>query len=190
MKGATRGADLCWARSCLTTVKTLYQSKISLKTTQLSYYVSLAHCSPGLKIIWDSADQKIRQDPLFHQVRQKKNFQSRWIWEIALAYGGKPITSALTSHGTVGLLQGLDFHLKSPFWDSIAAYFGDARLNLRCYLAKSHYLFHFLLQPINLQCWGGGDVWTQFHGEKGENRRNNSQIMCPTLARSNVHPVA
>ena len=27
----------------------------------------------------------------------------------------------------------------------------------------------------------GGDVWTQFHGERGENPRNNSQIMCPTV---------
>ena len=53
--------------------ETLYRPKISSKTTQLSYYVSLGHCSLELKIIWDSADQKIREDPLFHQVKQKKN---------------------------------------------------------------------------------------------------------------------
>ena len=137
-------------------MKTLYQPKIRMKTTQLTYYISFGHCSPELKIIRDSPpDQEIRQDSLFHQVRQKKNSRPRWIWEIALAFGCKPITPVLTSHATVGLLRGLDFHLKSPFWDSIAVYFGDARPNLRCYLAKSHYLFHFLLLPINLKCWVG-----------------------------------
>ena len=182
--------ELTSAGSCLATVKNL----VSVEDQLENHPIILLRLSCPLFALAKNHSRfcwpKDKEDPLFHQVRQKKNFWPRWISEIAVAYGGKPITPVLTSHATVGRLQGLDFHLKSPFWDSIAAYFGDARPNLRCYLAKSHYLFHFLLQPINLKCWVGEMYGPNFTAKRGENPRNNSQIICPTLNPCNARSVA
>ena len=67
-------ADLCDCRSCSTSMKPCIRQRSAWKAIQLSYYVSLGHCSPELKNhLRYCSDQKIRLHPLFHRVRQKKN---------------------------------------------------------------------------------------------------------------------
>ena len=67
-------ADLCDCRSCSTSMKPCIRQRSAWKAIQLSYYVSLGHCSPELKNhLRYYSDQKIRLHPLFHRVRQKKN---------------------------------------------------------------------------------------------------------------------
>ena len=149
-------------------MKTLYQPKIRLKTTQLTYYISLGHCSPELKIIRDSPpDQKIRQDPLFHQVRQKKNSRVEMDLRDSSGFRAKPITPVLTSHPDRGSAPGFRFPPKIPFLRL------DSRVFWGC-PAKSPLLFGqislFIPFPLGAnksQMLGGGDVLDPISRRKG-----------------------
>ena len=134
-----------------------YQPEIRLKTSQLTYYIFLPHCSTQLKIIQDStADQKIRQD----QGKTKEKLSlPRWIWEIDLAFCGKPITPVLTSHLDRGSAPGFRFPPKIPFLRL------DSRVFWGC-PAKSPLLFGqislfipFPLAANKSQMLGGGEMY-------------------------------